>query len=97
MTKHRPLPRSNRFTLLQRLLDERGVTSASVEAKLKERLGDRAPGRRQIVRWRLGQNEPRRKEMVRLLWAIREIARDAEIRIDQIFNFDPNDPGNWES
>lgn len=84
-----------RATPLQKLLAERGITSVRVEAKLQERLGGRAPDRRQMRRWRLGENEPRRKQMVWVLWAVRELAGDPSLQIDQLFDFEPANPDNW--
>lgn len=85
----------HRETLLQKFLDERGITSARVERKLRERLGEASPDRRQMSRWRLGRNEPRRKEMARILWAVREVSNDPEIQIHHLFDFDPDNPDNW--
>lgn len=83
-------------TPLQRLLKDRQISSAQIEAKLRERLGDRAPDPKVVLRWRLGRSEPRRKNMVRLLWAVREAADDPTIRIEDIVDLDPNNPANWE-
>jgi len=83
-------------TPLQRLLDDRGIASARLEAKLRERLGDRAPAEKDLRRWRLGRVEPRRKNWVRLLWAVREITGEPGIRIEDIVDLDPNNPAIWE-
>lgn len=83
---------------LQRLLDARGIPSARVEATLEERLESLnypAPDRKQWGRWRSGKNTPRRKQMVWILWAVRVAAEDPTIRIDQLFDFDPDNPMNW--
>jgi hypothetical protein len=37
-----------------------------------------------------------RKNMVRLLWAVREAAGDATIRMEDIIDLDPDNPANWE-
>jgi hypothetical protein len=83
-------------TPLQQLLDVRGIISARLEEKLRERLGEKAPDQRQVSRWRLGQTEPRRKSMVHLLWAVREVAVDPSIQMADIIDLDPNNPANWE-
>lgn len=83
-------------TPLQRFLDARGIPSARLEAKLQERLEYRAPDQKQVHRWRLGRAEPRRKHMVRLLWAMREVANDASIRMEDIIDLDPENPANWD-
>ncbi len=84
-------------TPLQRFLDERGIPSARVEAKLRERLKRRAPGRRKMARIRLGRTDPRRKQMVQILWAVREVANDPQIGIHQIFDLNPDNPRNWDA
>ena len=99
MTSRGRTPRQTRGphveTLLQRFLDASGVPSARVEAKLRERLQERAPGRRKMARFRLGRTDPRRKEMVQILWAVREAANDPAIELHQLFNLDPEDSRNW--
>lgn len=82
-------------TRFQRFLDQRGLPCARVEAQLRRRLNGRAPSRQQMMRWRLGRNEPRRKDMVRILWAVREAAQDPSIRMDDIFDFDAENPSIW--
>jgi len=84
-----------RQTRLQEFLKQRGVPSARMEAKLRERLGTRAPSRRQVERWRLGRVDIRRKDMVRILWAVREVAQDQNISIEDLFDLDPQNPENW--
>jgi hypothetical protein len=54
----------HRRTKLQQWLDDNGIPSARVEAKLAERLHGLAPSRRQFIRWRLGRVEPKRDDMV---------------------------------
>lgn len=81
---------------LQRLLKEREIPFARLDEKLQERMGDEAPNPNMVRRWRLGRAEPRRKNLVRLLWATREITNDPTIRIEDIADFDPENPANWE-
>lgn len=88
--------RSRRETQLQRLLDARGIPPSLLQAKLRTRMGDYAPDEQLVRRWRFGRAEPRRKNMVRLLWAVRQAANDASIRIEDIFDFDPDNSANWE-
>jgi len=85
-----------RETLLEHVLKTRGISPAGLLDKLRERMGDRAPDERQLRRWRFGRAEPVRKNMVRTLWAVREAAKDASIRIEDLFDFDPTNPANWE-
>jgi hypothetical protein len=85
----------NAPTLLQQWLTVRGVPSAQVEKKLQERLHGRAPSRRQFARWRQGRVDIRRKDMVRILWAIREVTDDQSIRIEELFDLDPDDTEIW--
>jgi len=81
---------------LQSLLKRRHIPFARLDEKLRERMGDDAPDPKVVLRWRLGQSEPRRKNMVRVLWAVRELTNDPTIRIEDIFDFDPANPANWE-
>jgi hypothetical protein len=83
-------------TPLQAFLDRRGIPSARIEARLRDRLQGRAPGRRKMARIRLGRVDPRRKEMIQILWAVREAAEDADVRLQDLFNIDPSDPENWQ-
>jgi hypothetical protein len=62
---------------------------------LRERLGEKAPNRRQLVRWR-GKNNASRKAMTRILWAVREVCQNPDIRVDELFDFDPANPENWK-
>jgi hypothetical protein len=82
-------------TLLQRYLDRNGIASARVEAKLRERLHGRTPSRQQFGRWRLGRADIRRKDMVRILWAIREASQNQSVRIEELFDLDPENEANW--
>lgn len=82
-------------TPLQRFLDARSIPSARIEAKLRERLQQRAPGRAKMARLRLGRKDPSRTDMVWILWAAREITGDQALRAEDLFNLDPDDPGNW--
>lgn len=87
-----------RTTPLQQLLKERHIPSVRVEEKLEEKLKGfkyPPPDRRQWSRWRRGWNTPRREQMVWILWAVREVSRDPSIRIDQLFDFNPENPENW--
>ncbi|HJQ36233.1 MAG TPA: hypothetical protein VKB93_03750 [Thermoanaerobaculia bacterium] len=82
-------------TRLQQFLRQRGIPSARVEAKLRERMGAAAPSRRQVERWRLAKVDIRRKDMVRILWGVREAASDPDIQVHDLFDLDPNNPDNW--
>jgi hypothetical protein len=82
------------ITPLQQFLVTRGIPSARLEALLEERLKGRAPSRRQFLRWRRTGNI-RRKDMVRILWAAREAAHDPAVRIDDLFDVDPDNEANW--
>jgi hypothetical protein len=97
MEQRRPIPPRgpHRSTKLQRWLDDNGVPSAHVEAKLAERLHGRAPSRRQFLRWRLGRVEPKRDDMVRILWAAREVAHNPHLEIHALFDFDPDAEEIW--
>jgi hypothetical protein len=33
--------------------------------------------------------------MVRILWAIREIANDPNVRMEDLFDLDPDNPSHW--
>jgi hypothetical protein len=81
-------------TPLQRLLKERGIPAARIEALLRDRLGGRAPSQRQFLRWRHTANI-RRKDMVRILWAVRVAANDPSIRMENLFDLDPDNEANW--
>lgn len=48
-----------------------------------------------MARLRLGRKEPTRQEMVWILWAVQELAIDAVVRMEELFNLDPQDPMNW--
>jgi len=82
-------------TRLQQTLKRLGIPSARVEAKLRERMGGNAPSRRQMERWRLDKVDIRRKDMVRILWALRVVANDPNIHIEDLFDLDPSNPDNW--
>jgi hypothetical protein len=82
-------------TPLQRYLDAKGLPSARVEAKLRERLHGRTPGRLQFARWRLGRVDIRRKDMVRVLWAVRTATGNLDVRIEELFDLDPENSENW--
>lgn len=86
----------HRETKLQKFLVRRGIASARVEAKLRERLGGRAPSSRQFGRWRLGRSEIRRKDMARILWAVREVANDPAVLIDDLFDLNPDSEEIWQ-
>jgi hypothetical protein len=34
--------------------------------------------------------------MVRVLWAVREASRNSRVRIDELFDLDPDHESNWE-
>lgn len=90
-----PLRGKHGVTLLQRYLDNHGITSARVEAVLHERLGGRAPDRKSIARWRLDRVDIRRKDMVRVLWAVRIASHNPDVKIDELFDLDPANEENW--
>jgi len=83
------------MTRFQQFLDKRNIPSAQVEAKLRERLKGSAPGRRKMARIRLGRTDPVRRDMVYILWAVREVADDPSVQMEDLFNLDANDPANW--
>lgn len=85
----------HRETPLQKTMDALGIPSARLEAKVRARLQRPNPDRRQYSRWRLGRSEPGRKDMLRILWALRELSGQANLRIDDLFDFDPENPENW--
>jgi hypothetical protein len=83
--------------MLQRYLDRNGIPSARIEAKLQERLRGRAPSRKQMARWRLGRVDIRREDMVRILWAVRAASDNPRVRIEEIFDLDPDNEENWSA
>jgi hypothetical protein len=76
-------------------LRRNGIPSARVESKLKERLLGRAPSRQQFFRWRSGRVDVQRKDMVRILWAVREVSGNSDVRVDELFDLDPASDENW--
>ena len=82
------------LTRFQRTIDARSVTSARIEALLRERMQGRAPTRNTVARWRQTENI-RRKDMVRLLWAVRIASNDPSLSIEQLFDLDPDNEENW--
>ncbi len=84
-----------RETLLQQFLDRNGIPSARIEAKLQERLLGRTPSRKQLARWRLGRVDVRREDMVRILWAVRAASGNPRVRMEEIFDLDPDNENNW--
>jgi len=92
-TQQRRAPRESR---LQQWLVRNGIPSARIEAKLRERLRDRAPSRQQFIRWRLHGVDLRRKDMVRILWAAREVSNDADVQLVDLFEVDPRSEEVWE-
>lgn len=80
---------------LQQYLDRNGISSARVEATLRERLGGRAPDRKTVRRWRLRRRDIRRKDMVRILWAVRTASGNPAVRMDELFDLDPENEDNW--
>jgi hypothetical protein len=87
--------RRNDETRLQQYLVRNGIPSARVEAKLRERLEGRAPSRKQMARWRQRKAEIRRKDMVRLLWAVRAVSHNPDLRIEELFELDPESDEIW--
>ena len=85
-----------RESRLQQWLTQKGVPSARLEAKLRERLRDRSPSRQQFIRWRRHGVDMRRKDMVRILWAAREVSNDREVRLADLFDVDPHSDEIWE-
>ena len=85
----------HRETMLQQYLDRNGIPSAAVEAALRERIGGRAPHRKTVARWRLDRRDVRRKDMVRILWAVRFASSNPLVRIEELFDLDPDNPDNW--
>lgn len=83
------------LTPLSALLKRRGIPAARIEAKLRERLAGRAPSRQQFMRWRRGRPDLQRKNMVRILWAVREVASDPDIRLEDLFDLDPASEEIW--
>jgi hypothetical protein len=86
---------SHVITRFQQFLDKRNIPSARIETKLQERLEGIAPGRRKMARIRLDRTDPTRKDMVYILWAVREVAADPGLQMEDLFNLDANDPANW--
>lgn len=82
-------------TPLQQYLDRNGISSSRVEAILRERLGGRAPDRKTVRRWRLRRRDIRRKDMVRILWAVRTASGNPTVRMDELFDLDPENEDNW--
>lgn len=82
-------------TLLQRYLETHGIPAARIESKLRERLQGRCPSRQQFGRWRLGRSDTRRKVMARILWAVREASGDPAVRIEELFDLDPESAEIW--
>lgn len=82
-------------TLLQRYLETHGIPAARIESKLRERLHGRCPSRQQFGRWRLGRTDTRRKDMARILWAVREVAGNPAVGIEELFDLDPASADIW--
>jgi hypothetical protein len=82
-------------TPLHQYLKRNGIPSALVESLLRDRLGDRAPHRKTFARWRLDRGDIRRKDMVRVLWAVRVASGNLQVRLDEIFDLDTENPDNW--
>jgi len=80
---------------LQNWLTARGIPSARIESKLRERLKDRAPSRQQFLRWRRRGAGPRRRDMLRILWAAREVSRDESVNLENLFDLDPDSEEVW--
>jgi hypothetical protein len=86
---------AHRETRLQQFLDRHEIPSAWVERILRQRLAGRAPSDKQMTRWRLDRVDIRRKTMVRIRWAVQQIV-GREVGIEELFDFDPANPLNWE-
>ena len=82
-------------TPLNRWLKRKGIPSARVESKLRERLLGRAPSRQQFFRWRTGRVDPQRKDMVRIHWAVREVSNDPTVKLEELFDLDPANDDIW--
>ncbi|HWW61539.1 MAG TPA: hypothetical protein VN181_09240 [Thermoanaerobaculia bacterium] len=80
--------RERKPTLLQRYLVSRGIPSAHVEREAHV-------SAKQMARWRFGRSDIRRKKMVRILGAVRKLAKDTDIRMEELFDLDPDNPENW--
>ena len=76
-------------------LNSHRIPSAVVEAKLRERLGGRAPDRKMVARWRLDRGDIRRKDMVRILWAVRMASANPNVQMEEFFDLDPDNEDNW--
>jgi hypothetical protein len=85
----------HRETRLQQFLDRHEIPSAWVERTLRQRLKGRAPSDKQMARWRLDRVDIRRKTMVRIRWAIEQLVHRT-VDINELFDFDPDNPLNWE-
>jgi hypothetical protein len=72
----------------------RKITSARLEREIKRRAGS-WPNRIQMYRIRRTPHNTRLKDMVRILWALREIENNPDLRIDEIFDFDTENPLIW--
>ena len=48
-----------------------------------------------MARWRLDRRDVRRKDMVRILWAARFVSNNPDIRMEELFDLDPENPDNW--
>lgn len=48
-----------------------------------------------MARWRLDRRDVRRKDMVRILWAVRLVMNDSTVRIEELFDLDPDNEDNW--
>jgi len=83
------------MTPLQHYLNCNRIPSAVVEAKLRERLGGRAPDRKTVARWRLDRGDIRRKDMVRVLWAVRTASGNPNVKMEELFDLDPDNEDNW--
>lgn len=82
-------------SLLQQYLDRNRIPAALVEATLRGRLGGRAPDRKTLARWRHERVDIRRKDMVRVLWAVRAACGNPNVRIDELFDLNPDNDCNW--
>jgi hypothetical protein len=91
-----PTAPRHRESRLQHWLAVHQIPSSRLESKLRERLQYRAPSRQQFLRWRRHGVDPRRKDMVRILWAAREVSRDANVKLEDLFDVDTGSDEIWE-
>jgi len=90
-TPHAAEPPPRRASLLQQYLNAHGISSASVEREAKTT-------RQQMYRWRRRPGEDiLRTNMVRVLGAVRKLSRNPSVRMEELFDLDPENPENWKN